>query len=469
MQRAAQAIRPYLGNKAFYKSALSVMIPVTVQQLINNLFNTVDNVMVGSLDVQGLAMSACTVANRPYLIFFGVFFGLAGAGGLMISQYFGAGDRKTCQGLFSLQMLLGLCNALLFCLVLFFFPAQVMRIFVTDQRTVALGIQYLRVVCFSYIPVAVSSTCVFSLRSLGHNKVSMVVSLITMGLNALFNYLLIFGKLGFPALGVEGAAWGTLLARLFEMAFYLVVLLRRRTVFSLDLLAFRRLSACVVKTYAQKAIPLIFNEILWTVGLSTFFWSYARLDERSVPAITIADQCFQVAAVLAMGTSSAVSVLIGTELGANRLQKAKENAKKLFSLVLAVGAVSTVLCVALGLLMPYAFAVSQELRRMATLLAMITALFAPLNFVYGFCFFCLRAGGDTRNAMLLDSGYLWLAPAPVSILMAVFLPGKISIVAAMLVVQFLMNAKVVLALRVVRKGRWVRNITLENPPEPQEC
>ncbi|MEA5014139.1 MAG: MATE family efflux transporter [Candidatus Limiplasma sp.] len=469
MQRAAQLIRPYLGTKAFYQSALSVMIPVAVQQLINNLFNTVDNVMVGSLDVEGLAMSACTVANRPYLIFFGVFFGLAGAGGLMISQYFGAGDRKTCQGLFSLQMLLGLGDALLFCLVLFFFPAQVMRIFVTDERTIALGIQYLRVICFSYLPVAVSSTCIFSLRALGHNKISMLVSLATMSVNALCNYLLIFGKLGLPALGVAGAAWGTLIARLFEMTFYLVLLARKRTVFSLELGAFRKLRGCVVKTYVRKAIPLIFNELLWSVGLSVFFWSYARLDERSVPAVTIAEQCFQVAAVLAMGTSSAVSVLIGTELGANRLQKAKENCKKLFSLVVMVGAVCTALCVLLGLVMPYAFAVSQELRRMATLLASITALFAPLNFVYGFCFFCLRAGGDTRNAMLLDSGYMWMVPVPASILMAVLLPGRISIVAAMLVVQFLMNAKVALALQVLRKGRWVRNITLENPPEPQEC
>ncbi|NLV58860.1 MAG: MATE family efflux transporter [Clostridiales bacterium] len=462
MQRTRHTLRSYMGTKAFYQSALSVMIPVAIQQLINNLFNMMDNVMVGSLDIEGLAMSACSVANKPYLIFFGVFFGLCGAGGLMISQYFGSGDRKTCQGLFSLQMLLGLCSSLLFCVVLFCFPSQVMNIFVRDERTVALGVQYLRVVCFSYLPVAVSSTCIFSMRALGHNKVSMMVSLATMAVNAIFNYLLIFGKLGFPALGVEGAAWGTLIARMFEMAFYLVVLLRKRTVFSLDLLAFRRLGKPVAKTYTRKAIPLIFNEILWTVGLNVYFWSYARLDESALPAITIADQCFQVAAVLATGTSSAVSVLIGTELGANRLQKAKENCKKLFSLVLAVASVCTVLCVLLGLLMPYAFTVTRELRLLATWLTWITALFAPLNFVYAFCFYCLRAGGDTRSAMLLDSGYMWVIPVPISIFMALLLPGRISITAAMLIVQFLMNAKVILALRVLRRGRWVCNITLRD-------
>ncbi len=460
MQRAARAIRPFLGSKAFYAGALSVTIPVAVQQLINNLFNMVDNVMVGRLDELGLAMSAVSVANKPYLIFFGVFFGLAGAGGLMLSQYYGAGDRKTCQGLFSLQMVLGIGFSLLFFGVLFCFPAQVMRIYVKDERTIALGVKYIRIVCFSYLPVAISNTCIFSLRSLGQNKTSMVVSLAAMGVNAACNYILIFGKLGFPALGVEGAAWGTLIARVFEMGFYLVLIFRRRMYFTPDFGAFRTLEKRVVKTYASKAIPLMVNELLWTVGMNVFFWSYARLDEASLPAITIAEQCYMVSAVLAMGNSSAVSVLVGTELGAGRLEKAKENCKKLFSMVLAVGLVCTSLCVLLGLAMPYAFSVSAELRARATQLAMINALFAVANFVYAFCFFCLRAGGDTRNAMMLDSVYMWIIPVPASILLGLFLPGKISIVAAMVIIQLLMNAKVVLALRVLKKGSWLRNITV---------
>ena len=175
MQAIAKRVRPYIGSRAFYKSALAVMIPVTIQQLINNLFNMVDNLMVGSLDVNGLAMSSVTVANRPFMIFFGLFFGMTGAAGLMISQYYGAGDRKTCQGLFSLQLIIGLVASLIFGAVLALFPESIMRIFVTDPHTIELGVSYLRIIWLSYIPVAISNTCIFSLRSLGQNRVSIVL------------------------------------------------------------------------------------------------------------------------------------------------------------------------------------------------------------------------------------------------------------------------------------------------------
>lgn len=459
MQTIRRALRPYLGSRSFYADALRVMIPVTIQQLINNLFNMIDNLMVGSLDIEGLAMSAVSVANKPYVIFFGVFFGMTGAAGLMISQYYGAKDLRTCQGLFSLQLVIGLVTSVLFCALLGLMPETVMRVFVTDPRTVELGVRYLRVICLSYIPVAVSNTCIFSMRALGQNRASMLVSLATMGVNAACNYLLIFGKLGLPALGVEGAAWGTLIARLFEMCFYLSLLLRRRMVFTLKLGALLRLPRAVVGSFVRKAIPLIGNEILWTCGMNIFFWCYARLNEAALPAVTIAEQCSQIAAVMAMGTASAVSVLIGTELGANRLREAKANAKKLLTLVVAIGFLCVAVCCALGLALPHAFQISAELRTLATQITLMMGVMAPFNFVYSFCFYCMRAGGDTRDAMLLDSGYMWLLPVPASVAMALLLPGKITIVTAALVVQALMNAKVIAALWVLKRGKWARNIT----------
>ena len=460
MQAISKRVRPFIGTRAFYKSALAVMIPVTIQQLINNLFNMVDNLMVGSLDVNGLAMSAVTVANRPYMIFFGVFFGMCGAAGLMISQYYGADDRKTCQGLFSLQLIIALAASLLFGAVLALFPEKVLRIFVSDPRTIELGVSYLRVIWLSYIPVAVSNTCIFSLRSLGQNRQSMIVSLIAMAVNACCNYVLIFGKLGLPALGVQGAAIGTLISRLVEMAFYLHLLIRKRSIFRLSFTAFRWLKPVQIKAFFLKALPLMLNEILWTCGMNVYFWSYARLSEASLPAVTIGEQLSQISFVMAMGTASAVSVLVGTELGANRLRQAKENCKKLLTLVLCIGAVCVMLCATLGILLPHAYKVTPELRSLATRITLTMGMFAPFNFTYGFCFYCMRAGGDTRSAMLLDSGYMWLVPVPAAVLMGILLPGKISISTAVLIIQFLMNAKVFIALWTLKKGRWVRNITI---------
>lgn len=461
MRRLQGTFRSYVGSAAFYRGALAVMLPVIVQQLINNMFNMVDNLMVGSLDVQGLAMSAVSVANKPVVVFNGFVFGLAGAGGLLISQYFGAHNRKACSGIFWTILLLNLVNAGVFFTVLFFWPEAVMRMFVSDPRTVALGVAYMRIIAWSYFPAAVSSVCIFSMRSLGQNRTSMLVSLASMGINAVCNYLLIFGMFGFPRLGVAGAAWGTLIARMFEMGFYLTLMLRRRMYFHFEPAACFRLEGAVRRKFTAKAMPLIINELLYSLGLNIFFWCYARLDEAALPALTIAELCFQISAVIIMGNSSAVSVLIGSALGAGKLQEARDNSKKLMTLTVMISLVSLVVCCLLAFLLPLLYNISDTLRAIATRVACIMAFYTPVNFVYAFCFFCLRAGGDTRNAMLLDSVYMWVVPVPVCVAMALLLPHQMPMLTAVLIVQTLMNAKIVLALRVLRRGRWVRNLTLE--------
>ena len=462
MQRLRTASRPYIATKSYYRAALAVMLPVTVQQLINNMFNMIDNLMVGSLDIHGLAISAVSVANKPVMIFNGFIFGLVGAGGLLISQYHGAQNRKACMGIFWTQMIIAVLNAAVFFTLLFSIPETIMRIFVSDPRTVALGVTYMRIISFSYFPAAISSACIFSLRSLGQNRTSMLVSFASMGVNALCNYLLIFGSLGFPRLGVAGAAYGTLIARLFEMSFYLTLMLRNRMYFSLDPGACLRLEPKVRKQFIAKAKPLIINELFYSLGLSLFFWCYARLDETALPALTIAELCMQLSIVLIMGNSSAISVLIGTALGAGELDKARDHCRKLFLLTFIIGLVSTVLCCLLAFTVPMLYSISGDLRIIATRISCVMAAFLPVNFLYAFCFFCLRAGGDTRNASLLDSGYMWMVPVPVCVLMALFMPGKISMLLAVVIIQTLMNLRIVVALRVLKKGEWVRNLTLDH-------
>ena len=219
----------FCGTKAFYKGALAVMIPVVIQQLINTLFTMVDAVMVGSLGEA--AISAVSVANKPAMIFNGCIFGVTGAGGLMLSQYYGAKDHEQCQSLFSLQMMLTFFLGTLYFVVLRFFPEWVMGIYIKDGHTISIGADFLRTISYSYLPAILSSTCIFSMRALGHNKLPMAISLSALAMNALFNYVLIFGKLGFPAMGVKGAALGTLLARFLEMCIYLIVLYRRSSFF----------------------------------------------------------------------------------------------------------------------------------------------------------------------------------------------------------------------------------------------
>jgi Na+-driven multidrug efflux pump len=210
-------------------------------------------------------------------------------------------------------------------------------------------------------------------------------------------------------------------------------------------------------------MPLIVNELLYSLGLNIFFWCYARMDEASLPALSIAEICMQISAVIIMGNSSAISVAIGTALGAGELDKARDHCKKLFLLTFVIGLVSTTICCLLALVLPSLYNLSGDLRSIATRISCVMAMFAPINFLYAFCFFVLRAGGDTRNASLLDSGFLWLVPVPACILMALLIPGQISLMLTVVIVQVLSNLRIVPALLVVRKGTWLRNLTLPKP------
>ena len=451
-------LAPYLGDRAFYKGALLVMIPVILQQLVNALFNFVDNVMVASIDE--LSMAAVTVANKPALLYSALFFGFTGAAGLLLSQYYGANRLDVCQRIFSVEMLVGFVISVLFVLTMMLFPEQVMRIFVTDAYTIAVGAEYLRMVAWAYLPAAVSSVCVFSLRSLGINLLPMVVSMLAIATSIFLNWVLIFGNLGMPRMGVRGAALSTLLGRTLEMCIYVAVLLARKTPFSLNLTHARRIGRPLMRDYVNKALPLTFNEILWSSGTMLFFWTYARINEPALPAINVSDQVFNVGWVFFMGMSSAVSVMVGKHLGASQFDQAKQNAKRLYALGLMISVVCAAVALGVAQLLPGIFPkLSPPQIPLAKHLIYILTGFFPLIALYVISFYLLRAGGDTRNAMLLDSGYTWVLPVPAALVMGIALPGKIDVRLAMFILQFLMSLKVAWALRIIKRGTWLNNLT----------
>ena len=175
MQLSKAYLQSFRYDRAFLKGALAVMIPIVVQQLINSLFNMVDTFMVSHLGE--VSITAVAVANRPYGVCFGFIFGITGGAGILLSQFYGAGDSKQCQSVFSVALLANLVYASILCAVMFLYPEWVMRLFVQDASTVRLGVHYIQIACFSYVAMAVSSTCIFSMRSLGMNVWPMAIGM----------------------------------------------------------------------------------------------------------------------------------------------------------------------------------------------------------------------------------------------------------------------------------------------------
>ncbi len=448
-----------IGPRSFYREALLVMLPVIGQQLISTLFIFADNLMVGQVSAQTLAGVA--IANKYFLVFNGIFWGITGAAGLLISQYHGANDRDECQRLFSLQIIAGAVVSLVFTLALLLFPRFFLQLFVRDEMTIQAGLAYLPLVSLSYLPAAIAMIGMFSLRAVGYTRLPLLAGFLGIMLNLLLNWVLIFGKLGLPAMGARGAALATLLARLMEASFYIFWIGTGRTLFTWQLRTVRQMRMIVWRMVLAKAIPLTVNELFFTVGLNLFFWSYARMASAAVPAIVISEQAYGILTIVFGGMAAGVSVLVGKRLGAGDFAQARIHADRLTAFHGGLALVMGLVALLVAPLIPQLFAVTPELRTLAGKLIMIQALFLIPTIIYNNIFFVLRAGGDMRSAFILDTIYPWLLPIPLAVLLATHWPSflKPGLPLAFLAIQFVLNLRLLPALWYLRRGRWIQNLT----------
>lgn len=454
--------RNWIGDKSFYKELIILMLPIIFQQLVNTLFTFTDNLMVGMVNEQTL--SGVTVANRYSFFYNAIVFGVSGGAGVLISQYFGAQDYRHCQRVFAFELLSALFLTLIYVFLLILFPLPLMRVFVKDPDILQAGYEYLVIVRYSYIASCISTICLFSLRYLGSTTFPMLVSFASIFCNVVLNYILIFGKCGFPALGGRGAAIATLITRIVEMTFYLGIIGSKKTIFSLDLKAAFELTKEDFKDFFDKAIPLTANELLWSLSNSVIFWCYARVNEAALASIAIVEQTNNLMFILFTGMASAVSIYIGKCLGANDLAGAKANSKKLLFFVGVISVFVGGIAFFASDLIPLPFQVSPALRVLAGEMIRVQSLLCFLNVQYVALFFIFRAGGDTRSNFILDSVYNWVFPIPVSLLLSLWLVKiyPMSITTVFTITQIVVFLKIIPSYYLYKKERWLKNITREH-------
>lgn len=449
-------MKKFFGNKAFYLATMSIALPIMAQQFVTSFVNLIDNIMLGS--VGSLALTSVTVANRVYLIFNSTMFGICGAAGIFIAQYYGAKDREKCQKILNINLTCGLIVASLFVIALLVIPRQLMEIFTSNPVVIEESLKYIQFALLTYIPYALSFSIMMALRAVGINKIQLFVGTVSVVINTTLNYMLIFGHFGFPALGVQGAAIATAIARFVEMFIYLVILIRRKHLFYISLFELIHLDTRLIRSMVRKAIPLTVNEIFFSLGLAMIFLSYMRCDENLISAISVVDTVMQIAFIVFGGLSSAVSILIGNRLGANQINEAKENANKL----LMFGAiVAIVIGSVLSLVAPFIasfYNVEDMIKQTIVTLLRIKSVLLPV-YVYNVCiFFTLRAGGDTFSTMLMDSGFLWCAGVLISTIVSMFF--DIPLVYLYIIVESCDVLKFFVATYFYKKGRWAKNMTL---------
>lgn len=448
-------MKKFIGSKEFYLTAISIALPIMAQQFVTSFVNLIDNIMIGS--VGSIALTSVTVSNRIYLIFNSTLFGLSGAAGIFIAQHYGAQNHNNTQKILNINLTAGVLVSFLFMGLLIFIPEQLLNIFSDNPVVIKEGLSYLKYVMFAYLPYSISMSIMMALRAVGINKIQLGIGIISVLTNTTLNYLLIFGNFGFPQLGIAGAAIATAIARTLEAIIYIIILIRHKHYFKLDISGMIYLDKRMISSMIKKAIPLSMNEILFSTAMSIIFVAYSKCDESLIPSISVVDTVMQIAFIIFSGLSSAVSIMIGNKLGANHIDEAKDNSLKLVVFGVAVGiCISCIVIFAAPYVAKY-YNVEDFVKEAIIILLRIKACLLPV-YVYNVCvFFVLRAGGEAFSTLILDSGFLWCANVLAAVIMSSFF--SIPLVLMYGIVECLDVFKLILATYFYRKGKWLKNIT----------
>jgi putative MATE family efflux protein len=441
-------------NKQFYLHVLAIAVPFMLQQLITSSVNLLDNLMVGQLG--DAAIAGVAAANRFYMIAnFGIF-GVGGAMSIFLAQYFGAKDEEHVKQSFRYGILSAYVIVTPFIILGFLFPNQILGFFTRDLEVIKMGSDYLKLAILTYIPMALSMTIGNAMRSLGETKVPMYSSIVAIFTNAFFNYVLIFGHFGFPALGVAGAAYGTIIARLVEVVIFLLVSKRMNFMFKTAVKDLFKISRKLAKAMTIKAVPLAVNEIFWSGGMSILFMFYSTRGKEVMAGMSISGSVADLFFTLFGGMAVATTVVVSQVLGANKLDEARKNAYLMirFSVMLAV--VLGILMFGSSFIAPNFYNVTDYSRETATTFLRIMSFMFWIYMTNAQCFFILRAGGDTKSTLLMDSVFMWVVNLP-AVGLVTYLTGW-NVYAIYLVGQSTDFLKLIVAYGLVRKEKWVKNL-----------
>lgn len=456
----------WFGDRKFYGNVLKIMIPIMIQNGITNFVSMLDNIMVGQVGTE--QMSGVAIVNQLIFVFNLCLFGALAGAGIYGTQFYGNGDHKGVRYVFRFK----LCCCGVICAVglavLMLGGDSLIRLYLSDSgsgeniaATYEYGRRYLRVMLFGLIPFALVQLYSSSLRECGETVVPMAASLSAVLVNMVGNYILIFGKFGAPALGVEGAAIATVLSRFVELGVAAAWTHTHRERFPFIRGVYKSLHIpreLVGKVFVT-GMPLLINETLWAAGMAAISQCYSVRGLSVVAAVNISNTLFNVFNAVSISLGSAVGIIIGQHLGAGRLDKAREEDEKL--LVFAV-----LCCVVTGFLMlpvaaafPLIYNTTDTVRGMASSFIRTAAVCMPL---YGFtnaAYFTLRSGGKTWITFLFDSVFVCCVSLPVAFFLSRY--TSLPMEPLYFCCQGLEILKCIIGYVMVRKGIWVNNMVGE--------
>jgi len=453
----------YIGDKKFYKKVLAVAIPIIIQNGITNFVSLLDNIMVGSIGTE--QMSGVAIVNQLMFVFYLAIFGAISGPGIFTAQYVGQKNPKGIRHTVRFKIIVAVVIAIAAALFMFFFKETLISLFLHEQgedidpvANLDYAKNYMNVMLFGMLPFAYTQSYAGTLRESGETMVPMKAGLVAVFVNLVLNYILIFGHFGAPKLGVAGAAVATVISRVVELVIVVAWTHRHleKNEFARGLYKHFTIPKELVIKIIAKGTPLFLNELLWSMGMTALTQCYSTRGLSVVAAFNISNVITNLFNVVMISMGSVVAIMIGQILGSGDMKNVVDTDRKLIAFSVFLSTVLGILLIILAPLFPMLYNTEDDIRKLATLLMRIAALFMPVGAFLNCAYFTLRSGGKTFITFLFDSAYLWLICWPVAYVLSRFTNMTIGyLYFCVLCIDFI---KVLIGAIMLKKKIWIHDL-----------
>ena len=469
-----KAIRKkYIGDKAFYKMALAIIVPVIIQQLILSIAGYVDNLMISSFST--VAYTGVSTANRfMYLVNF-FWIGLSAGISIFIAQYYGAKDKKKITGTIQLSLIVALVFGVLSLFIIDFVGPRIIRLFIPgtsseELEAIAYGVDYLNIIALGAIIMLLNFMVATIYRSIGKPKVPMYAGIVGIIVNIVLNSIMIFVLFCFPALGAKGAAIATVISKVVELLILVVIaLFFDKEKYINQIFSGFYIDRHLFGLYLQKGTPILLNEMLWSVGVQILARLITGGNFDWLTAFNYSQNVTDLFFIYFSGLATGTAILVGNALGEGDFPKAKDTANKLIGITIIASLVAIILLISVSPLLLLILTRDKAIYNLAYKLILVTSIFVV---IYGFnavIFFILRAGGDSMREFLLDQLPTYVIGIPLAFLLHQMEPKwGLGVVLIFAITRIVDVVKVFFAVYLYRKETWVRNLTVNKLPTVEE-
>lgn len=457
-------LQKYIGDKALYRRFFAVALPIIVQNAITNFVSLLDNIMVGQIGT--IPMSGVSIVNQLLFVFNLSIFGASSGAGIFTAQFHGSQDHEGIRHTFRFKFMVCLCLTIIGISIFLGFGRPLVTLYLQGEgdpaeaaQVLQYGMDYLQVMLWGLLPFAVSNAYSSTLRETGQTTVPMVGGVSAVFVNLVLNYILIFGKFGAPAMGVQGAALATVISRYAELAIVAGWTHLHSKLHPFIKGAFRsmHIPKNLLRDIIKKGLPLLINEFLWSTGMAFMNQCYSTCGLDVVPAMNISGTIFNLASVAFLSTGNTVGIIMGQMLGAGTPEsEIRDSNRKLITASVTMGTVFGGLLACASGFFPQIYNTTDAVRLLATQLICVSAVMMPFNSYTNAAYFTLRSGGQTLVTFLFDSCFVWVICVPLAFCLSRF--AGIDILPLYIICQATDLLKCVIGAFMIRKGAWIQNL-----------